>query len=146
MMGQFFRAHGKFCASHPWEVIVAVVTLTLCMMCKSTDNIPTLVGDVGGAGDGGSQTTVEDGVGNGGGGSNGEHQCHQSWSWRGGSSSACPPDEYEAEYNAADVILMTVVRCSAILYCYYQFRNLHKLGSKYILGEHFSIHVSVVDI
>jgi len=30
-----FRAHGQFCASHPWEVIVATVTITMCMMSFS---------------------------------------------------------------------------------------------------------------
>lgn len=40
----------------------------------------------------------------------------------------------EAEYNAADVIVMTLIRCLAVLYSYYQFRNLRKMGSKYILG------------
>lgn len=42
---------------------------------------------------------------------------------------------FQAEYNAADVIVMTLIRCLAVLYSYYQLRNLHKLGSKYILGE-----------
>lgn len=32
MTSQLFRAHGKFCASHPWEVIVALLTLTSCML------------------------------------------------------------------------------------------------------------------
>lgn len=42
------------------------------------------------------------------------------------------------EYNAIDVIVMTLIRCIAVLYSYYQFRNLKKLGSKYILGmSHF---------
>ena len=27
-----FKAHGQFCASHPWEVIVSTVTATICMM------------------------------------------------------------------------------------------------------------------
>lgn len=44
-------------------------------------------------------------------------------------------DGFEAQYIAADVILMTIVRCSAVLYFYYQYCNLTKLGSKYILGE-----------
>ena len=57
--------------------------------------------------------------------SSSQRQCD----WR---SSGC--DGVEMDYNAAGVILMTIVRCSAVLYCYYQFRNLHKLGSKYILG------------
>ncbi|KAG5885956.1 hypothetical protein JTB14_018410 [Gonioctena quinquepunctata] len=40
----------------------------------------------------------------------------------------------EEHFIAADVIVMTVIRCLAILYSYHQFRNLQKLGSKYILG------------
>ncbi|KAJ8940151.1 hypothetical protein NQ314_010818 [Rhamnusium bicolor] len=40
----------------------------------------------------------------------------------------------QAEYNAADVIVMTIIRCLAVLYCYYQFCKLQKLGSKYILA------------
>lgn len=30
-----FKAHGQFCATHPWEVIVGTVTLTICMMSVS---------------------------------------------------------------------------------------------------------------
>ncbi|XP_018578730.1 3-hydroxy-3-methylglutaryl-coenzyme A reductase [Anoplophora glabripennis] len=95
MTTRIFRAHGEFCASHPWEVIVATLTLTACML------------------------TVD--------------QQHP----------APPPKPAvrycvgclnEAEYNAADVIVMTIIRCLAVLYCYYQFCKLQKLGSKYILG------------
>ena len=32
MVSRFFRAHGEICASHPWEVIVATLTLTVCML------------------------------------------------------------------------------------------------------------------
>lgn len=32
MLSRLFRLHGLFVASHPWEVIVATVTLTICMM------------------------------------------------------------------------------------------------------------------
>ncbi|XP_076052194.1 uncharacterized protein LOC143031796 isoform X1 [Oratosquilla oratoria] len=31
---------------------------------------------------------------------------------------------------------MTVVRCGALLCTYHQFRTLHRIGSKYILGAH----------
>lgn len=34
-MARFFRAHGRFCASHPWEVIVTTVTLTVCVLSMS---------------------------------------------------------------------------------------------------------------
>lgn len=32
MTARLFRAHGEFCATHPWEVIVATLTLTICML------------------------------------------------------------------------------------------------------------------
>lgn len=31
-LARYFRAHGHFCAGHPWEVIVTVVTLTVCVL------------------------------------------------------------------------------------------------------------------
>lgn len=102
MICRLFRAHGEFCASHPWEVIVALLTLTACILTvdKSSENT--------------SATR--------------QRQCQ---GWR----ESC--EGFEAEYNAADVILMTIVRCSAVLYSYYQFLNLHKFGSRYILGKCF---------
>lgn len=45
----------------------------------------------------------------------------------------CKDCVHEAEYNAANVIIMTIVRCVAILYSYYQLRNLRKLDCKYVL-------------
>lgn len=32
MLKDMFWAHGKFCASHPWEVIIGTLTVTLCLM------------------------------------------------------------------------------------------------------------------
>ena len=32
MLSRLFSMHGLFVASHPWEVIVGTVTLTICMM------------------------------------------------------------------------------------------------------------------
>lgn len=120
--GRLFRAHGEFCASHPWEVIVALITFTACMLSvdkgssssSAGPNDPVLNAD---------SARVKP-----------MHyrQCH---GWR----DSC--DGFEAQYIAADVILMTIVRCSAVLYCYYQFCNLHKLGSKYILGEFLNFFI-----
>lgn len=105
MVSRLFLAHGELCASHPWEVIVATLTLTLCMLTvdrQAHANVasptPTL--------------HVQD-------------HCNAYW------RRSCPDGE---EYNAIDVIVMTLIRCVAVLYSYYQFRNLKKLGSKYILG------------
>ncbi|KYB27676.1 3-hydroxy-3-methylglutaryl-coenzyme A reductase [Tribolium castaneum] len=95
MTTRLFRAHGEFCATHPWEVIVATLTLAACMLTVDQQHPapppkPTL--------------------------------------------RYCAECLQEAEYNAADLIVMTLIRCLAVLYCYYQFCNLEKLGSKYILG------------
>ncbi|XP_072752650.1 3-hydroxy-3-methylglutaryl-coenzyme A reductase [Anoplolepis gracilipes] len=50
------------------------------------------------------------------------------------------------DLKAADIILMTIIRCLAILFTYYHFRNLQRMGSKYILGIAglFSVFSSVV--
>lgn len=96
-MRSFFRAHGEFCVSHPWEVIVATLTLTACMLTM-------------------------------------DQQQHMSPpNTKPLSSRNCPGCWNEAEYNAAELILMTLIRCMAILYTYYQFCQLHRSGSKSIL-------------
>ncbi|KAJ0067713.1 hypothetical protein NL108_010013, partial [Boleophthalmus pectinirostris] len=35
---------------------------------------------------------------------------------------------------SSDIIILTITRCIAIIYIYFQFQNLRQLGSKYILG------------
>lgn len=66
----------------------------------------------------------------------------------GGWAEACVG--HEAEYHAADAVLMTIIRCLAILYTYYQFSNLLKLGSKNILGKSIyhsiSFHTLFIDL
>lgn len=32
MTSRLFGAHGELCATHPWEVIVATMTLTACLL------------------------------------------------------------------------------------------------------------------
>ena len=34
-LSRYFGIHGRFCASHPWEVIVTTVTLTVCVLSMS---------------------------------------------------------------------------------------------------------------
>ncbi|KAM9820339.1 3-hydroxy-3-methylglutaryl-coenzyme A reductase-like [Neosynchiropus ocellatus] len=45
----------------------------------------------------------------------------------------CPKVE-EVKTHSSDVIILTITRCVAIVYIYFQFKNLRQLGSKYILG------------
>uniref|UniRef100_A0A3Q3GTC3 3-hydroxy-3-methylglutaryl coenzyme A reductase n=1 Tax=Labrus bergylta TaxID=56723 RepID=A0A3Q3GTC3_9LABR len=44
----------------------------------------------------------------------------------------CP--KVEEKIQSSDIIILTVTRCMAIVYIYFQFKNLRQLGSKYILG------------
>ncbi|KAM6225002.1 3-hydroxy-3-methylglutaryl-Coenzyme A reductase [Rhynchocyon petersi] len=93
MLSRLFRMHGLFVASHPWEVIVGTVTLTICMMSMN-------------------MFTGNDKI------------C--GWNYE------CP--KLEEDVLSSDIIILTITRCIAILYIYFQFQNLRQLGSKYILG------------
>uniref|UniRef100_A0ABM5FTL2 3-hydroxy-3-methylglutaryl coenzyme A reductase n=1 Tax=Pogona vitticeps TaxID=103695 RepID=A0ABM5FTL2_9SAUR len=93
MLSRLFRMHGLFVASHPWEVIVGTVTLTICMMSMK-------------------MFTGNDKI------------C--GWNYE------CP--KFEEDVLSSDIIILTITRCIAILYIYFQFQNLRQLGSKYILG------------
>uniref|UniRef100_A0A2K6LTH9 3-hydroxy-3-methylglutaryl-coenzyme A reductase n=2 Tax=Rhinopithecus TaxID=542827 RepID=A0A2K6LTH9_RHIBE len=93
MLSRLFRMHGLFVASHPWEVIVGTVTLTICMMSM---NMFTGNSKICG------------------------------WNYE------CP--KFEEDVLSSDIIILTITRCIAILYIYFQFQNLRQLGSKYILG------------
>lgn len=132
MIGRLFRAHGEFCASHPWEVIVALLTITACMLTvdKSTTldaaNGLSSAATASASADAAPPPIITSNQASTSATSSRHRPCH-------GWSQSC--DGLEAEYNAADVILMTIVRCTAVLYCYYQFCSLHRLGSKYVLGK-----------
>ena len=39
------------------------------------------------------------------------------------------------DVKSSDVIILAITRCLAVMYVYLQFRNLRKLGSKYLLGR-----------
>lgn len=42
MLNHLFETHGRFCAGHPLEVIVATLTLTACTLNMDTGGSPTL--------------------------------------------------------------------------------------------------------
>uniref|UniRef100_A0A8C4HXZ1 3-hydroxy-3-methylglutaryl-coenzyme A reductase n=1 Tax=Dicentrarchus labrax TaxID=13489 RepID=A0A8C4HXZ1_DICLA len=91
MLAHLFRLHGLLVASHPWEVIVGTLVLTVCLMSM-----------------------------------NSLAASNQMCSWN-----ECPKVE---EVSVSDIIILTITRCMAIVYIYFQFKNLRQLGSKYILG------------
>nr|XP_046230511.1 3-hydroxy-3-methylglutaryl-coenzyme A reductase-like [Scatophagus argus] len=93
MLARLFRLHGLLVASHPWEVIVGTLALTVCLMSMNSLAASS-----------------------------------QMCSWN-----ECPKVE-EEKVHSSDIIILTVTRCMAIVYIYFQFKNLRQLGSKYILG------------
>ncbi|XP_062873518.1 3-hydroxy-3-methylglutaryl-CoA reductase a [Trichomycterus rosablanca] len=93
MLTRLFCLHGLFVASHPWEVIVATVTLTICMMSMNMF------------------------TGN-----------NQICGW----NFDCP--KFDEQVLSSDIIILTITRCIAVVYIYFQFQNLRQIGSKYILG------------
>nr|XP_061803831.1 3-hydroxy-3-methylglutaryl-coenzyme A reductase-like isoform X2 [Nerophis lumbriciformis] len=93
MLTHLFRIHGLVVASHPWEVIVGTVTLTVCMMSMN-------------------MFTGNDQI------------C--GWNFD------CP--KTDEQMLSSDIIILTITRCIAIIYIYFQFQSLRQLGSKYILG------------
>ncbi|XP_068191135.1 3-hydroxy-3-methylglutaryl-coenzyme A reductase-like [Antennarius striatus] len=92
MLARLFRFHGLLVASHPWEVIVGTLALTVCLMSMNSLAASSQV-------------------------------C--SWG-------ECP--KVEQKNHSSDVIILTVTRCMAVVYIYFQLKNLRQLGSKYILG------------
>lgn len=80
-----YRLHGEFCANHPWEVIVATLTLGTCLFTIDT---------------------------------------------KGYFSRYTRPEPGDVNI---DTVVMTLVRCVAILYSYYKFRNLKKQGSLFLI-------------
>ncbi|KAK5879171.1 hypothetical protein CesoFtcFv8_024500 [Champsocephalus esox] len=92
MLARLFRLHGLLVASHPWEVIVGTIALTVCLV--SMNNLSS---------------------------------SGQICRWN-----DCP--KVEEEIHSSDIIILTITRCMAIVYIYFQLKNLRQLGSKYILG------------
>ncbi|XP_019937561.1 3-hydroxy-3-methylglutaryl-coenzyme A reductase-like isoform X2 [Paralichthys olivaceus] len=91
MLARLFRLHGLLVASHPWEVIVGTLALTVCLVSMNTLAASS-------------------------------HMC----TWN-----ECPKVE---KNQSSDITILTITRCMAIVYIYFQFKNLRQLGSKYILG------------
>ncbi|XP_038148465.1 3-hydroxy-3-methylglutaryl-coenzyme A reductase-like [Cyprinodon tularosa] len=92
MLARLFRLHGLLVASHPWEVIVGTLAVTICLMNMNSFSTSS-----------------------------------QMCSW-----DNCP--KVKEEVPSSDIISLTITRCMAIIYIYFQFKNLLQLGSKYILG------------
>uniref|UniRef100_A0A673MH68 3-hydroxy-3-methylglutaryl coenzyme A reductase n=1 Tax=Sinocyclocheilus rhinocerous TaxID=307959 RepID=A0A673MH68_9TELE len=93
MLSRLFRLHGLFVASHPWEVILGTVAVTMCLMSMNA-------------------FATNDQI------CGWKHQC----------------PKVQEKILSGDMNILTITRCVAIIYIYFQFKNLRQLGSKYILG------------
>lgn len=127
MLVRLFRLHGLLVASHPWEVIVGTLALTVCLvsmnslaaskqMCTWNECTKVEEVSVGGWVLPITTNTCMNGIL--------EHLDQHT------------PVTFSFQKPASsDVIVLTVTRCMAIVYIYFQFKNLRQLGSKYILGQ-----------
>ncbi|GAA6074440.1 3-hydroxy-3-methylglutaryl-CoA reductase b isoform X2 [Tachysurus ichikawai] len=93
ILNPLFRLHGLFVASHPLEVIVGTIAVTICLMSMNAIAGSDRICDW-------------------------KHQCPKA----------------QEKLLSSDIIILTVTRCTAIIYIYVQFKNLRQLGSKYMLG------------
>lgn len=127
MLARLFRLHGLLVASHPWEVIVGTLALTVCLV--SMNNLATS-----------NQMCTW-------------NECpkveevnvvwvwqliliHSRWCSRRANKNMWLCLFFLLQkIHSSDVIILTITRCMAIVYIYFQFKNLRQLGSKYILGQ-----------
>lgn len=134
MLARLFRLHGLLVASHPWEVIVGTLALTVCLMSMNSlaassqmcswNECPKV-----------EEVSLP--------------ERRLVWAWRVIPNVSTEKYLFNLYYqedlsvpvflqkiHSSDIIILTVTRCMAIIYIYFQFKNLRQLGSKYILGQY----------
>jgi hydroxymethylglutaryl-CoA reductase (NADPH) len=87
-----FRSHGEFCATQPWEVIVATLTFLVCILTvwgKHAEQVSGL--------------------------------------------SVQSPVPGPPAWTVMELVVMTFIRCLALLHCYYHFKKVHRVGSSLIM-------------
>jgi len=92
-----FRNHGEFCASQPWEVIVATLTFLVCILTVWGRQDPT---DTDTPSNNSTQAQI---------------------------------NEVGGSWTLMELIVMTFIRCLALLHCYYHFKKVHRVGSSLIM-------------
>jgi len=105
-MRKLFKSHGEFCASQPWEVIVTTITFLVCLL--------TVMGK--------QSIFTEERT------ASGVASCPAADS----SSSQTCKDGAEPSSQMENIV-MTLIRCLAVLHCYYRFKKIHRMGSTFIM-------------
>ena len=116
-LARYFRAHGQFCARHPWEVIVSVVTLTVCML-----SIGVLSGGKVGTFCGLNKQCEE------------EEEVRIERPNRDAADIPFTCTVLSFLKQTSDVVLLAMINSLAVIYVYNQFSSLRKAGSKYLLS------------
>lgn len=117
-MSRLFYSYGKWCASHPCEVMVAFFSILFVSIFSMSSR-------------GLSQNPVVP-----------SHNCHldsvssvslKNWptanDW-----TAADQDLERASAESLSNTILVISRCLALFYIYHQFKNLYNLGSKYLVG------------
>ena len=100
-----FRSHGEFCSTQPWEVIVATLTFLVCILTVwGKHNDGTESADR--INDTASTNSV---------------------------LGVPPSPEPQQPWTTMELVVMTFIRCLALLHCYYHLKKVHRVGSSLIM-------------
>ena len=101
---KLFKSHGEFCASQPWEVIVATITFLVCVLTVLNRNFTHLLPYH-------LESTVD------------KETCQDN-------DFNC---DLVHNTQILEFIIVVIFRCLGIVHCFYRFRKIHKIGSSFIM-------------
>ena len=113
---KLFKSHGEFCASQPWEVIVATLTFLVCVLTVTNRHFAQqqLLYQ---------QQHIEDAA-----------NCYAL------KDDGCPTynkstvaEGWSGNAQALEIIVVAVFRCLGVIHCFYRFKKIHCIGSSFIM-------------
>jgi hydroxymethylglutaryl-CoA reductase (NADPH) len=102
---KLFKSHGEFCASQPWEVIVATITFLVCVLTVFNRNFTHLLPYQQ------LEASLDD------------ETCPNNGFNCGLTNNA----------QILEIIIVAIFRCLGIIHCFYRFRKIHRIGSSFIM-------------
>lgn len=114
---KLFKSHGEFCASQPWEVIVATLTFLVCVLTVTNRHFAQqqLI----------YQQQNMDGVTN---------SCDAMKDYACVASNKSSVIEgWSGNAQALEIIVVAVFRCLGVIHCFYRFKKIHCIGSSFIM-------------
>jgi hydroxymethylglutaryl-CoA reductase (NADPH) len=103
---KLFKSHGEFCASQPWEVIVATITFLVCVLTVFNRNFTQLL----------PYQQIDSSFDH-------DDTCPNSGAVCGITNNA----------QVLEIIIVAIFRCLGIIHWFYRFRKIHRIGSSFIM-------------